>query len=554
MSQMADAIAKLAGEVLETTSSSGEKGVLLQAARTFEKVLSRANSWQNHYGKILLRLRDIGARTTTNLKSRSELAQALASFGPLARGFKIEISRLDEDDAARFLALTESISTAQSGALASIDRYFEGLTQLLQFIQGIAARLAAYSERLVQDLIRTRSSLNEHLSSLKERWFHAAEAGAAADVAVRDIVVQIGKIIVASQYQDIAHQQIEHITQALNEIQKEFAGAGDEQSNYSPELISFVRHAGLVQCHQMHVVADEVDQASQTIVQGMQHILDSAGKISGSRSADESSDGDMLGAFCGDIASIAELGEAGSVISQDLSAWIGPAVQALQVLAADMQKYSILIRFTAINAQIHARRTSEGAVLEVLATELRVAADESLCVIDQMSRFMTDVIRDLNGDIDQARVAAIAEGDQLRKETAQVAAMLEQVQTELLHKTAELTSLYTKLADDTQLTISMNDLQGKVITPVLKVKSAMEELVGLFELGAEAESDPSVRRRIAALRDSYTMQGEREVHDLVAKSLQNGTKYEFNSKPAGRAAHVPHASESDSQDANVELF
>jgi len=375
----------------------------------------------------------------------------------------------------------------------------------------------------VRELSRAKRGLDEHLSSLKERWAHAAEAGAAADAAVRGIVAQIGKIVVATQYQDITRQQIEHISDALDEIRREFDDAGNAQPTCETELAGFVGHAGLVQCRQMDVVADEVDKASKTIVEGMRRILDGAGSLARCQRMAESSGDDLVEAFRNDIRSVTGLDEAGSAISDELATWTGPNVQMLSEFAAESRRYSADIRLAAINAQVHACRAHRGEVLEVLASRLRSAADASLGIIDQMSRVRVDIIRDLSGDLDQLRHAAIAEGNELRQEIGRVTAMLEQVQTDVRRKAAELTSLHKKLTEDTQMTISQTDLQGTVVSPVLRAKSAIEALVGSLELDEQARSDSTVRGRIAALRQSYTVERERNVHDVVAKALQEGS-------------------------------
>jgi hypothetical protein len=60
------------------------------------------------------------------------------------------------------------------------------------------------------------------------------------------------------------------------------------------------------------------------------------------------------------------------------------------------------------------------------------------------------------------------------------------------------------------------------VRPVLQVKSAIEALVGAFGIQEPAGSDSAVHHRIAALRQSYTMERERKVHDVVARTLQEG--------------------------------
>jgi len=558
MSQTAEVIARLASEILVITAGAGKSGALHEAVGTFEKLLGRIAERKGHYTKILERLRDIGDRTAANLGTREALSRALFAFGPLAMEFRIEIARLGEGEAKRFLALAQSIAGAQSQAQSCSDGYFAALGGILQYIESTAVRLAAYGERLTQDVSQTRRSVDARLRSLKQRWAQSAKIGADADSAVRDIVAQIGKIVVATQYQDIAHQQIEHIISALTEIQGEVTRGGDRQQTSKAELALYVRQSCLVQCQQMNVVADEIGRASQTIVQGMRRILDSAGRLSHCPGREEAPGEDLVEAFRNDIRTMADLDEAGLAISNDLAAWIGPAAAALSASGAKMQEYSIRIRFTAINAQVEAHRSDRGKVLEILAGELRTAANASFDVIDQMSRFLVDIIRDLNGDLEESRKAAMAEADQSRRETRHVTDLLEQAQTELREKSAELTSRYRRLAEDTQKTIATAKPHETVVIPVLAAKAAIEALVNSFELDDQGEVSSTDLGRIAALRSRYTMEGERNVHDLVTAALQRGRE----TPPAMQGAHAvvaaaaatPLPSAAGGLGDNVELF
>jgi chemotaxis regulatin CheY-phosphate phosphatase CheZ len=551
MSEMTDSIAMLAAGVLEATGGTREQGPLCQATRTVEKVFTRAASRQSHYATILRRLREIGSRTSAILTTYGELTRALFPFKPLTMGFRIETARLQEEEARRFLDLTATITRAHVQALRSVEQYFAELTRILKFFETMGARLGRYSGRLEQELTHTRTSLDGHLNALKDRWSHAAETGAAADAAGRDIVAQIGKIIVATQYQDITRQQLQHIWEALDEIRKEFGDVRHVPAQRAGALAGFARQAGLVQCRQLDVAAGAVDKANCTIIEGMQHILESAGRLSQCPGTSDSPGTDLVDAFRNDIQSMTKLDETGAAIGDELAAWIGPAVKMLLEFGAEIRCYSVGIRLAAINAQILACRAEHGEVLEVLASRLRLAADASLGIIDEMSRVLADIIRDLDGDLNQSRIAAVQEGHELCQEAAQVMALLEQVQKDVRQKTGDLTSLYKKLTKDTQTTIAQTDLQGAVVGPVREVKSALETMVGSLQTDEGAEPDTIVGSRIAALRKGYTMDSERDAHDRVAGTLHQGGESppvlepaQVGGSPEVRAPIAPVANES----------
>ncbi len=459
------------------------------------------------------------------LQLEDTLQRAVAPMKIFPALLKIEASSLPAEKQQFFMVLADEIKGLKDRVSDSLDRQFRHLQQINGKVrEGI--RLYCLPLRAQCDQInKGKIEIEEALAAIRADL----ERNHERDVKLLDVSKRIEgevmKSVMALQYQDISGQQLQHVMEALEEIEIGFADLRTGRfRKYQMEKVQFLHEASLIQKAHVEHAGGELERASRTVGGSFDAVVEAIRELDADcismqdfQSVTVSSEGIVQKLLDGK-ADVIRLNEGFVNSVSKVMEFIRPLEGTAANLTSAMRELSAQIRLIALNAQVQAATLGDGTGLEVLSMKTCQVSDEIYEIGNSLSNTLSDLSHSLCEDV--ARCA------DLEKVAYEIRTAIDLEGEELesglhFHRDKALEALMELGASSDAIVNKVNDVTGQrmfskhPLEHLARVSTFLEESSAAFapeSLGvsfALGLGEASER-----LRENYTMEAEHKVHDL----------------------------------------
>ncbi len=459
----------------------------------------------------LARLVDVVAAANSPI---SDLRRTVKMMGIVSVNARVTAAGIvgDSDD---FDVFTTDIASLSDSASQTIQEFAQIYRQLTTEVDRAASQRARFEGAHANTLSSLARSLADTIVALERQQAAAAEGSAETGRVSRQIVGKIGSAVMSLQVGDATRQRIEHVEAglvALAETSDSHLVSGDELD----DAIAVLSHLQQTQLTDIAAAfAREVEQAEQDL----NALANDAGVIM-ARSRDFHGDGaDKSSA----IASLsAQLRTAVSILKDfeteraKLEAVAGAVQETVRVLlehVGAVQDIEANMRLVSLNAAVRcAQLGPRGASLTVIAMQLRDLTSETVTAAEAAMN-----------QLDQSSKLAGSFGAASGGNGAGKVSNLEEQATLALNILGTLDTriagALARLNTDGPKVIGLLDAAARGLSGQSALAETLDDtalaIAGLSGQAVPASIPPGLRPLLAQLRNNYTMEAERLIHDQI---------------------------------------
>lgn len=433
-------------------------------------------------------------------------------LGDSGAGFHV-ISQLIDDLADDVRDKFDAIRNS-SGKLTGI------ITQTMQQIVTLDQKRKAESGNLAGEIDRNISFLSEKYQQAGRELTSLSELSGSISKSMSDIVASL-------QFHDITRQQLEHILAALQDCvaiaDTVFASEDYLSDTDNHRKAGEIYHLILIQNAQVQNSQDELLRAIDTITSGLTAVQESTisevrrlkifAEGAGSRNKEN-----QLNRLTDSFLKIPEMLGKVNLITDELKTSVQsvlPLVNELLLFSEQIDKISAEIKLIALNASVKAARAGiEGRGLGVLADaiqELSVDAEgiihSIMGILEKVKEKTTSHASLLNENDGSESLQTITE--QITANVGYFRTMDQNVLSGLEQMNKSVQELDTQIAN----TLKSLHLQTVVSSSLSAASSHLSNIAGIIE--AEFNLEHVTAADLKRLRDNYSMEREREIHDSI---------------------------------------
>jgi len=433
-------------------------------------------------------------------------------LGDSGAGFHV-ISQLIDDLADDVRDKFDAIRNS-SGKLTGI------ITQTMQQIVTLDQKRKAESGNLAGEIDRNISFLSEKYQQAGRELTSLSELSGSISKSMSDIVASL-------QFHDITRQQLEHILAALQDCvsiaDTVFASEDYLSDTENHRKAGEIYHLILIQNAQVQNSQDELLRAIDTITSGLTAVQESTisevrrlkifAEGAGSRNKEN-----QLNRLTDSFLKIPEMLGKVNLITDELKTSVQsvlPLVNELLLFSEQIDKISAEIKLIALNASVKAARAGiEGRGLGVLADaiqELSVDAEgiihSIMGILEKVKEKTTSHASLLNENDGSESLQTITE--QITANVGYFRTMDQNVLSGLEQMNKSVQELDTQIAN----ALKSLHLQTVVSSSLSAASSHLSNIAGIIE--AEFNLEHVTAADLKRLRDNYSMEREREIHDSI---------------------------------------
>jgi len=433
--------------------------------------------------------------------------------------FAVESARTEEclESFGSFADDLRALGDRISDIAESIDQQANGtrlaLAQELEILDGGHGQLC----RLAQQLDTTASTTATAAQQMLDQVLQELQQ---AEAHMRTITHQASEAVFYLQFGDIIRQKSEHISAALHEIGAKLRPT--PQTNEASTRAGDADRVLAVQVGQLELIQTEVTAAQHNLAASFQNLASAGEQLHAALnhwevpSASKHTEADSLAAFKADVLRMEELHHQGLQLRQGTQRSKQNAVNASNCLAGHVVKVKTLnadIHLHALNAIV---RTSalgpQGATLSVLSTYVDSLYRESRDVAADLVTMFESVLQQTRAQNTEATMTAPAIQDlQLHAGINRIESACNNCRTALASANTLVTQQHESLRNSQALLSFLGEHAAAIAGQIEELKEIRAGLAP--RLGDETAVLPVPTE----LRDRYTMQSERDIHDSLVK-------------------------------------
>lgn len=504
---------------------------------------------------MLSRARELVQQLSRSIRDYARVVRTLQMLGISTR---IESARLGSDGRG-FSTLADDVEKLGYKIVEYSDRIMQQAKTLDALAEKAEASTREMHEMQRECAYSVFGSIRDNMDTLHE----VAEGSRKASEDVRghtaDIAASMGRIIGSLQFHDIVRQQVEHVEEALADARAGLDGAPDGMADGAAdddgalaEELAVAADICALQQAQLDNARTSFSDAVSTLRRELAAIAASVRGV-GQRTGGFS-DESCLGEDCGGTAvldhmersvaeiaarmlSLAEQGERmGHVMGE-----VAEMVAQMSVFLEDIEDVGDEIELIALNASIRAAHTGEkGKALGVLASSIQRLSQDA----GESTTALATLLREVDGVAGQLKTYATAYLDSSR--VSEISGELEGLTHGLREVNGEAARLFAgvgtacaELASRVDHAVEDMGFDAQVAAGLSDAADDVGEMAGMLRERLPASARAAAARRLAAMRDRYTMEQERVLHGRVL---------------GGGHAETPAGGGEDGYGDNVELF
>ncbi len=513
-----------------------------------------------------------------NISTVDKLLRLLKGVSDKLQGFENTVKNLE------MLGIYTKMENARLGDLGV---EFKGLAQdiktLCLEIQGKFQTIFAHTSEVEGLLMGARNSIGtvqqkrkgqanvitkdarSGIEELRERHHLSLSAVRKVETLSHEVARNMEEIVSSMQFQDITRQQMEHVIEALETLDRgHFFAAGENDGKHgdaAPKAID----DGVEVCelqleqlrHSRNLLVSAVERILQSLVlvsESIDHMAREAGSMlqetESSYRVSLSETDEMLGSLTTTFSDYESMGKQLSGTLAEVAKTAGEMIGFID----NIREIENKVKLIALNSSIKAAHLgSDGAVFSVLADEIQRLVEE---LVD-LSRVVTESLESMNAssqvlastEADSRNAAVTSENGHrdlvaaIHRESERISVMMEEVNEE----SELLTGDIRNLVDDVTIHTDAGDVLDRTMEKIASVVSHNRSLL-------PESAVPRDKDRVQVLESRYTMESEREIHRAVTDSEFPGEEKTERSDPSEGVRKEAEKGGDDEFGDNVELF
>lgn len=464
------------------------------------------------------------------------MAQTLQFLSISAR---IETTRLGQDEDG-FSTLADDVKKlAKLVDKKSID-ILNNSKSLAIIIQDSISRSKELLNTQQSSAVETLKDARYSLESLIDLNEKSSRVSARLAKRSSEIYQNIGEVVSSMQFHDIARQQVEHVSEAMEDIQRRLKEARDDNGNISrdhqSELVCWVSDVCELQSSQLLCAKDEFVDAVNRIISNLKGIsanvntmVNELQEIDGSSHRSETSFLSRIEE--GIIAVIKSLSE-NNKIGMEISTAVAGTVDAMAVFVNGIKEVGAEIELIALNARVKATRTGEeGKTLGVLAEAIQQlsmdARSQSTVLLDKLKTIAAEA-GNFHARTDGTLDSSVSSVEDMMSIQENLLSSLRRINTDYTAIMKEINKNGRTLGEDIETITDKIMFHNEMARDIDNVKAGLDGIVKQIQQLIPSFTISRKVERFEVLKDRYTRRKEREIHQLAMVGIPGPTKKNIN--------------------------
>jgi methyl-accepting chemotaxis protein len=449
----------------------------------------------------------------------------VSTFHTLGVLTRIETARLG-GQGSDFGHLADDMQVLAGNVREKVEGALETAAVLTPLIDSAIKEISALEEGQAKDLPSVISGVSASLSSFREIQDAALNSSVRLGARYAAISGAFKELIVSVQFHDITRQQIEHVIEALRRIcpesNGEVGGASCDRSGISSVLIiqsSQLADAGEKFAASAETVAETLDESATNILE----MAEESSKLSGL--SEDKTNSFFLEMEQGCSAILASLGHCATVEAATQVSGSGLAETIRQMLACveEIRSIEAQMKRMALNAIIRAAQIgAPGAALGVVADSLRQGAYESgkrTKSLFESLHAMSEAATQLCGNGGSEPGSERGSQDDCLEEMRASVGELHSSNERSFAQIAQIVDHGNRLREDLSATRQHFTVGTLFADAISHTRGMLRRFEEKNQSGLPGEEMAALELGLADHATRYTMQSERDVHELVTKAL-----------------------------------
>ena len=513
-------------------------------------------------------------------------ANIVRNLRVLCNFIKIESARLVSTDTG-FTTLSEDVGKLAAKIEAKSADLFEQSMRLSLRVSENLKRTDQFETSRHGQALHIIEGTGNCLNSLTEK--HRLSSITIQDVNARwgQVSRDIGEVVSSLQFHDITRQRIEHVKEALAEVTERLAGLKKRRGGWGVVNDPFPDRAGdtgrgassradvirnavgtcEVQRAQLGHAGSEAVSAVKRIIAGLDDIAQQVWRmceetrklVTEADAAGSSFLSSLERGFSLIAQSLAEYDRINDQLSETID-HAAHTIGAMSAFIAEIEKIGIEIRMIALNASIRAAHVGEhGAALGVLADAIQELSVETTHHADAISAGLKMVIasaEELTNRVRRTRGANDGGREHLEGDIAQLIEPLHRIDQSTVALLTRMSEQGRTLSDDIAKISGGIEVHQQFDREIRQLNADLGGVVAHMRVLLPADGQAEKTTDWKRLEDRYTMNREREVHQLVMGGATAAPPVGVTDLPVGVSSDEENrlGEGEDGLGDNVELF
>lgn len=475
-------------------------------------------------------------------ENRDHFARHRLFLHVLVLNLRAEAARIDPENRAIFATVADDMADMGRKMSTTVESAFEELETIVKEAAAGRGHLQQIESELSASAHHSIKALRHELDGIQRSLAPCAEANTRITGLLTQSRRQMGDLIVALQYQDIVHQQLEHVAQGFADLAAHVEADGDR----SVPDASYLRQAAQVQQNHLVAARRSIEQAGRQIGHSSCALLESAADLVAQFThmeqvaADVFEHSKLAEMFHRETDNLVGIATRSETTNDRITVLLDRIGKNLRVFSTEIVSYEFEVQLVALNAQIAAARLPEERAINKLAEETARLAAEAASLTGNMTGLLRETLTRLQvmrGESDKVRQTLGRDKAELASGSREVNAKLSRLNERILHSSGEAARSFGAAyegARDLLSTLRFPSLISASFDPAedfcTRLLAATEEFAA-HDLGAEGA------QRLEAHRSRYTMQQEHEA-DSAASAPTSASASPAMAKVPGEAVEL----------------
>ena len=526
-------ISSRTGEVFELLSGDAGEGALQHLQLLVERCCMWLNATGEKSTKITTILQEVQRQVECFESPVGGLRKVIKTLHSLRVSTRIEAAKGYASGASVLAKSLDDLGNLVYAKIGEIIERVESLKPLLNTSLEMEKKARSGAVRVTENEVkRARNMLSAFLNSCIEsgQWSDRLKSRSG------QVAQNFGELIVALQFQDITRQRLEHIQQALANLEAhmgkltESAKSGDDNRLAVEALFARIcrlQHGQLVfACEEFTKAADNLDENLRAMPQGVLALADDTYELSRSSDVEHESRIEtvlqMLKSIADYLDETIAVHEAAGHRLSDVCDGINEVTELVLEIELIGEEMQLLAMNAAISAA-HARQ--RGAGLDIIAGNIHVVAEEATAHALSLAKeceTITGLAEELQ-TIEQDAKSSSADVGNLLSEAQERLAMLEGSSQLLKDMTGEIDRDTRCLVTDVDNAVRNLDIKSRFEEKLEPVVERLDLLGANADENQALSGDKDLDALFRELEYCYTMDSERQVHQQFVADLGDGS-------------------------------
>ena len=512
--------------VLAILSGKEKDSALVFFALLLKKAEDLILASYEQYKHVFSVFKEVEGAVENAVVHQEDLQRVWALLPFIVAQFRIQASRFDAETRTCFFILASEVDALLASVRTEVGHQFEHLNETQILSQKVAADLVNTVIKHRTDVLMVLDASRKQLADLERALADSTSVVHGLFESSQGANRGISRMVRALQIQDSARQKIEHLCEAIDDLEQNLEKAANHSTSTldGEQLSRTAAQIAFLQRRQIETVFSSLEEEAHEIVGGIQEIHTAMEELVGSasRNSQIALESGVVNQSVTAIRGILEISRTTIAKADNVFECIAPLRSTFLAYTLRITELARSVRLSALNAQIYASNLSGGEALSVLSEQARHVSDLSMEEASSLSKHLDGIgasIELLHQELEGFQTLARAEQSAIQEDAALCEVKLHSLQEDLPRSLAGMSPSLKKLAALATRRASQLKFPQMVVEARRNAVDLFDELMLLGERDSMGGRVPDAGKQLDHLRNRYTMANEREVHENALHEL-----------------------------------